>query len=116
MKKKDMNQQNSILNFNQNELVVKTNGKGFWSKKSVLVEIKKIELIVATSETFVFVYWAPNAWDIEEDGLIYTDSYFKQDLKKQLSILHPEINWGSLSYTEQGMQGLEYVHMILGCW
>lgn len=66
-------------------------------------------------EQFLMVYFEPRTWDIDRDGLIYTDQGWIKELRetaKQLGFERAD----ELDYTEQGMQGEDYVHLIVGQW
>ena len=112
------------LLFVQRELIATTDGKGFWSNKKADISIRKLEIepcqdqLCTLEEIFVRVFWDPEYWNIEKDGLIYTDEGFRDSLSKKLCELYPGsgIDWSNLHYTEQGMQGKNFVHMIIGCW
>jgi hypothetical protein len=49
------------------------------------------------------------SWNVAKDGLIYTDRQFEKDLKAFLK-LHGLPERG-VSYSEQGMQGTNYVSL-----
>ena len=96
----------------------RTNGTGYWSPKQKFVTINRIELAyVDDEEQFgeLRAYFDPAEWDIDNDGLIYSDMGWKASFLKCLesmgfstdAILH-------VSYSEQGMQGGNYVSMDVG--
>ena len=105
---------------------VKTDGKGLWSHKVTDVSIIDIEWDIGREEDeepeyMVKVYFDPKTWSPERDGLIYTDEGFRKELCKKLVTMScsgelPKLPWDKIDYTEQGMQGDDYVHMILGGW
>lgn len=109
----------------QTDFIVKTSGTGLWSNIARDVKIIKLEWNVEHedegSETFVRVVFDPTTWNTEKDGLIYTDVPFQNELRIELLKLQavgqlPNLPWSDISYTEQGMQGDDYVDMILGQW
>ena len=51
------------------------------------------------------VYFNDKHWDVNIDGLIYTDKQFLQDLNAFLA----QHGLPAVSYSEQGMQGDDYV-------
>jgi hypothetical protein len=92
-----------------------TNGNGYWSSKKKCVTINRIELAyVDEGGQFgeLRAYFDPVEWDIDTDGLIYSDMGWKRSFLTCLetmgfstdAILH-------VSYSEQGMQGTNYVSM-----
>jgi hypothetical protein len=96
----------------------RTNGTGYWSPKQKFVTINRIELAyVDDEEQFgeLRAYFDPAEWDIDNDGLIYSDMGWKASFLTCLetmgfstdAILH-------VSYSEQGMQGGNYVSMDVG--
>lgn len=94
-------------------------GSGNWSRHSAKVKHEKISLLITeqsdSSWTPEFrVYFSSNEWKIKDFGLIYTDPGWIIDLKNNLSVLGFSDNslWG-LTYSEQGMQGDDYVSMDL---
>ena len=56
------------------------------------------------------VYFNTADWDVDKDGLIYTDTQFKQELNAFLA----EQGLGQADYSEQGMQGDNYVSCDVG--
>ncbi len=100
-----------------------TNGHGYWSSKATAVDIEKLDLQYITNERDfgeLCVYFATdelgcNCWDTSVDGLIYTDKLFMQELRTYLQTLGftlAEAN--DVSYSEQGMQGDNYVSCDVG--
>jgi hypothetical protein len=57
------------------------------------------------------VHFDTNTWDVDTDGLIYTDKQFINDLKVLLNRI--ELNT-DVSYSEQGMQGDTFVSLDVG--
>lgn len=96
---------------------ISTNGKGLWSdvRKKVTITKAKLriystdfgeELVDPVAELQVFF---DESWNIDTDGLIYTDPAFLRDLKSLLkSKGYSHIGIG---YSEQGMQGENYVSL-----
>lgn len=58
------------------------------------------------------VYFDKAYWDVYEVGLIYTDSLFLRELKVYLE--SQGIATDDLSYSEQGMQGDDFVSLDIG--
>jgi hypothetical protein len=57
------------------------------------------------------VYFDTSTWDVNKDGLIYTDTLFKQDLMQFVKQQGLVVD---LCYSEQGMQGDNYVSLDVG--
>jgi hypothetical protein len=57
------------------------------------------------------VYFNTDTWNVNTDGLIYTDSQFKIDL---MAFIKQHGLVVDLSYSEQGMQGNDYVSLDVG--
>jgi hypothetical protein len=91
-----------------------TDGSGYWSnvKKAVICNEMVISYLDEPKNFGELrVYFDMSSWEIKEDGLIYTDKLFLQELRKALIIFgftQTAVN-EFLEYSEQGMQGLNYV-------
>ena len=95
-------------------VIFNTSGDGYWSDVAKAVEITDMQLgYVADDKEFgeLRVYFNTDTWDVNKDGLIYTDRQFKIDLM-QFITEHGLIV--DLSYSEQGMQGDNYVSLDVG--
>ena len=95
-------------------VVFNTSGTGYWSRAQKAVEV--IDMRVAyINEDFDFgelrVYFNKNTWNVDEDGLIYTDGQFYTDLQKFIKEQGLAVD---LCYSEQGMQGDNYVSLDVG--
>ena len=92
----------------------KTAGDGYWSRAVRDVNLTGMR-IAYTSEDSAFgelrVYFNTKFWDVDALGLIYTDTAFEQQLKqilaKQFGFTAKQLK--NLCYSEQGMQGNNYV-------
>jgi len=52
------------------------------------------------------------SWCLRTNGLIYNNPHWIKDLRKEISnLLKIKINSTDITYSEQGMQGNNYVHM-----
>ena len=92
-----------------------TNGKGYWSRKATAVEITGLQLAYTNDELDfgeLRVFFNTKTWDVNKDGLIYTDKQFMQELKELL--VQKDFDTSDLSYSEQGMQGDTYVSCDVG--
>jgi hypothetical protein len=58
------------------------------------------------------VYFNTATWDVNKQGLIYTDKQFMRELKELLTTMG--FDAGDVSYSEQGMQGDTYVSCDVG--
>jgi hypothetical protein len=92
-----------------------TAGDGYWSRKQTAVEVTRLVLAYTNDELDfgeLRVYFNTNTWDVNKDGLIYTDSLFEAELCDLLTQLGFDAS--DLSYSEQGMQGDNYVSCDVG--
>jgi hypothetical protein len=92
-----------------------TNGNGYWSRKVAAVEIKALQLAYINDELDfgeLRVYFNTKTWDVNTDGLIYTDKQFMRELKELLTAKGFDVK--DVSYSEQGMQGDTYVSCDVG--
>lgn len=92
------------------QAILNTDGMGYWSDVAKAVAITEIQVSVF-DETREFgemrVYFDENTWDVEEDGLIYTDDLFLNMLNEHLA----SYGLPAVEYSEQGMQGDDYVSL-----
>jgi hypothetical protein len=95
-------------------VVFSTVGDGYWSNVSKDVEVTDMKLgYVNDEQDFgeLRVYFDTATWNVNKDGLIYTDSKFKQDLMQFVKQQGLVVD---LCYSEQGMQGDNYVSLDVG--
>lgn len=94
-------------------VVFKTSGNGYWSNVAKSVTITDMQ-VIADSKMFgeLQVYFDTATWDVNKDGLIYTDKGFIVDLRNFLA-LHGLDNL-DVEYSEQGMQGDDFVSLDVG--
>ncbi len=96
------------------KVIFNTSGTGYWSTVAKAVEITDMQLgYVSEDKEFgeLRVYFNTDTWDVETDGLIYTDKQFYAELQafiKQQGLVV------DLCYSEQGMQGEDYVSLDVG--
>ncbi len=93
-----------------------TNGSGYWSdaKKTVLVEYISCD---AQDDDFaeLCVKFNTQTWNVDADGLIYTDKQFLHELRAALIANgFSAAAANDVEYSEQGMQGLNYVSCDVG--
>lgn len=94
--------------------MLETAGDGYWSDVAKFVNVTKIAVpYVNDEENFgeLRVYFDKH-WDCSKDGLIYTDSLFLLMLKEKLTECGFE--GADVEYSEQGMQGDNYVSLDVG--
>jgi hypothetical protein len=92
-----------------------TSGDGYWSGEQRAVEITGLCLsYVNDEETFgeLRVYFNTDTWDTMQHGLIYTDELFIKELEAYL--IGQGLAGGDVNYSEQGMQGDNYVSLDVG--
>ena len=91
-----------------------TAGDGYWSNVSKAVEVIDMQLGYVSDEGDfgeLRVYFNTATWDVDVDGLIYTDTQFKQELMQFVKQQGLVVD---LCYSEQGMQGDNYVSLDVG--
>ena len=92
-----------------------TNGKGYWSSTATAVEVTGLQLAYTNDELDfgeLRVRFTAASWDVNKDGLIYTDELFEAELKELLTSMGFDAS--DVSYSEQGMQGDTYVSCDVG--
>ena len=93
------------------QTIFSTCGDGYWSNVAKPVHITDMRLAYVSDEKDfgeLRVYFNTKYWDVNTDGLIYTDSNFLDELCDFL-IAHNLSN--DVWYSEQGMQGDNYVSL-----
>jgi hypothetical protein len=100
------------------KVTLQTNGKGLWSTEKRKVETVKIALgYINMQNDFgeIRVFFNPKTWNNNEHGLIYTDPLFLKGLRSGLK-KRKFSNAAALAvqYSEQGMQGKDYVSFDVG--
>jgi hypothetical protein len=96
-------------------VIFNTYGNGLWSDVAKSVEIVDMQLgYVADELDFgeLRVYFNTDSWDTSKDGLIYTDRQFERELREFLDA--HSLPGKDVSYSEQGMQGDDYVSLDIG--
>jgi hypothetical protein len=94
--------------------ITSTDGEGFWNRVNKDIRVVKLDL----NHDYQFqsfelrAYWDKRNWNVNRHGLIYTDCLWFSSFKK--SLIHLGFSKDSLKalgYSEQGMQGNDYVSM-----
>ena len=99
-------------------IVTKTDGTGHWSSRNATLFISNIVLAyVADDGGFgeLRAYFNKDDWNTFEDGLVYTDECWLESFR--LGLLQTGLSNNAVSdvqYSEQGMQGQNYVSMDVG--
>ena len=96
------------------QTVFNTVGDGYWSTVQKAVRITDMRLGYVNDERDfgeLCVYFNTQDWDVSKDGLIYTDSAFIEQLRDFL--ITQELS-DDCDYSEQGMQGDNYVSLDVG--
>jgi hypothetical protein len=102
----------------ENTFTLHTNGKGLWSDKATAVTVEALDLQYISNERDfgeLCIHFNTNDWDVDTDGLIYTDPLFKTELRAYLQTLGftaEEAN--DVDYSEAGMQSDNYVSCDVG--
>jgi hypothetical protein len=98
-----------------NEVILHTGGGGYWSNTAKAVRVTDMQLGYLNDEGDfgeLRVYFDTKTWDVNEDGLIYTDRQFERELREFLT--QHGLEGKDVSYSEQGMQGDNYVSCDVG--
>jgi len=97
------------------QVYIPTDGSGYWSSiaKEVFVTEMKISYLNDESDFGELrVYFNTEDWNVDSDGLIYTDKLFLETLKSYM--IDMGYDSSDVSYSEQGMQGDKYVSFDVG--
>ena len=89
-----------------------TNGLGYWSRAVKTVRIVDMQVAYVNDELDfgeLRVYFNTEDWDVNVDGLIYTDKQWRNELQAFLNA--QGLPGKDISYSEQGMQGDNYVSL-----
>lgn len=100
--------------------ILNTTGDGYWSRDKCQVKCYKCQISYLDHEQMDYglldVYFNQKAWNVRTQGLIYTDSNWLRDFRKYLRKTYGlTISESSdVGYSEQGMQGDNYVSLDFG--
>ena len=95
--------------------VLCTDGSGLWSNVARDVKIVGYNLSYVNDEKDfgeLRVYFDTKTWNVDTDGLIYTDTRFARQIGYLFDRL--SMDGSDISYSEQGMQGDNYVSFDVG--
>ena len=87
-----------------------TNGRGYWSRVAKAVQITELSVDYINDECDfgeLRVHFNTESWRVDKVGLIYTDRQFMIELQAWLLTLG--LAGLDVSYSEQGMQGDNFV-------
>jgi hypothetical protein len=96
-------------------VTLNTGGGGYWSNTKTAVEVTRLQLAYTNDELDfgeLRVYFKTSTWDVNKLGLIYTDKQFMRELCELLTA--KGFDASDVSYSEQGMQGDNYVSCDVG--
>lgn len=102
------------------ELLTTTDGQGLWSSRPTQIRIVEVYINYLDDEKPVsfgelHVKWNPEDWDVDRDGLIYTDDGWERTFQEALQGLGlSEAAAKAVGYSEAGMQGDDYVSLDVG--
>ena len=95
-----------------------TGGDGYWSNTAKDVDVTMLDLqYISNDKDFgeLCVHFTTDSWDVNTDGLIYTDTQFLYELRVYLQTIgFTEAEALDVQYSEQGMQGDNYVSLDVG--
>lgn len=92
-----------------------TDGSGYWSNVAATVQTTHLQVPYIDEEGDfgeLRVYFNTNTWRIDRQGLIYTDRKWLNELCDALR--ERGYNTSDIGYSEQGMQGEDYVSLDVG--
>ena len=96
-------------------VTLQTAGDGYWSERAASVRVTELKMGWIDSEEEygeLCVHFNTDDWRVNEHGLIYTDRQFMQQLQAYCNSIG--LAGDSISYSEQGMQGDNYVSCDVG--
>jgi hypothetical protein len=99
----------------QARFAILTGGNGLWSQAKRLIPVTRLELGYVSDEGDfgeLRVYFDVRNWNVDKLGLIYTDRAFMNSLQQRLAKMG--LAGTDVSYSEQGMQGQDYVSCDVG--
>jgi len=97
------------------QVYIPTDGMGYWSDQAKEVFVEKMDIAYLNDENDfgeLRVFFDTETWKTEKDGLIYTDKLFLIELRKYLISIG--FCGDDVGYSEQGMQGDNYVSLDCG--
>lgn len=97
---------------------IHTAGDGYWSSETTSVKVTQVELVYVNEENDfgeLQAFFDTASWNCDEHGLIYTDSQWLDEFRSLMRTLGFSTRaCDDISYSEQGMQGYNFVSMDVG--
>ena len=87
-----------------------TSGDGYWSDIKATIQCIGWDLSYINEDLDfgeLRVFFDTNTWRVDEDGLIYTDPAFLEEIREAFAT-------NDITYSEQGMQGNNFVSFDVG--
>jgi hypothetical protein len=97
------------------QVTLNTDGSGLWSDVVSPVFVTKLDLpYISLDGNFgeLRVFFDTAYWNTDTFGLIYTDEVFLKELKAALGAAG--FSADDIDYSEQGMQGVDFVSLDVG--
>jgi hypothetical protein len=98
--------------------ILHTSGGGLWSNKAKAIGHPHMTIHYTNAEYGELrVYFYPSNWSLDKHGLIYTDDQWLRELRTFLHMRgfsYESCRGSELDYSEQGMQGKDYVSLDVG--
>ena len=95
-----------------------TNGQGLWTRFEQTVTVIRVELAYANEDVDfgeLVAYFDTSTWDVNKNGLIYTDPRWLEEFRALMrSLGFTSRACEDINYSEQGMQGSDYVSLDVG--
>jgi hypothetical protein len=99
----------TTMNF---DYIILTGGQGGWSKLAKEVHVIDVSI---ENRYELRVYFDTTTWNVKTDGLIYGDQKFLDGVCINFSLNgFSDVAIDSIDYSEQDMQGDDYVSMDIG--
>ena len=106
-----------------NQILLHTDGSSLWSNAARAVRITDLKINYVDDDFIdngadhpnfgeLCVYFDTKTWSVPYDGLIYTDRLFERELREFLT--GQSLAGNDVYYSEQGMQGNDYVSCDVG--
>jgi len=95
--------------------VIETDGRGLWSRQVAKVKTICLDVPYTNKENSfgeLRVYFDTKSWNVDSDGLIYTDECWLGQLREKLN--ESGLRSSDVTYSECGMQGDDYVSLDVG--
>ena len=93
-------------------------GRGLWSATEKFVTVNRVRVAYLDDDGDfgeLRAYFDPAEWDTDKDGLIYTDpAWIESFINCMATLGFSEAALQDIDYSEQGMQGGNYVSMDVG--